>query len=90
MKRIHIYVKGLVQGVFFRHNTIVHARELDLKGWVKNLIDGRVEILCEGNDESVDKLVAWCKIGPIGAQVEEVEIQQEEVNNEFQNFEIIY
>jgi len=69
---------------------MLHARELNLKGWVKNLMDGRVEILCEGKDESVDKLEAWCRTGPAGARVEDVEIQQEEVNNEFQNFKIIY
>jgi len=90
MKRIHIYVSGLVQGVYFRHNTMIQADRLALNGWVKNLTDGRVEIICEGSDESIDKMAAWCNIGPIGAYVEGLEIQQEEFKNEFKKFQIIY
>jgi len=90
MKRNHIYVSGLVQGVYFRHNTMLHAEMLGIKGWVRNLRDGRVEIVCEGNDESVDKFTAWCNIGPRGAYVEGLDIEQEEFKNEFNKFQILY
>jgi acylphosphatase len=90
MKRIHIYVNGLVQGVYFRYNTMIEAERLGLKGWVRNLTDGRVEIVCEGSDESVDKLAVWCKTGPRGALVEGLDIQQETIKNEFKKFQIIY
>jgi acylphosphatase len=90
MKRIHIYVSGLVQGVYFRQNTMIQAELLGLKGWVRNLTDGRVEIICEGSDESVDRLTAWCNIGPGGARVESINIQQEEFKNEFNKFRILH
>jgi acylphosphatase len=90
MKRIHIYVSGLVQGVYFRHNTMIQAEILDLKGWVRNLTDGRVEIVCEGKDESIDKLAVWCSIGPRGAYVKGLDVQQEEFKNEFKKFQIAY
>ena len=61
MKRLHIYVSGIVQGVFFRQSTLTKAKEFGIYGWVKNLRDGRVEIVCEGNEESLKKMVIWCK-----------------------------
>jgi acylphosphatase len=90
MKRIHIYVSGLVQGVYFRHNAFIQAEGLGLKGWARNLTDGRVEIICEGSNESVDKMAAWCRVGPRGACVNGLDIQQEEFKNEFKNFQILY
>jgi acylphosphatase len=90
MKRIHIYVSGLVQGIYFRHNTMIQAEGLGLKGWVRNLSDGRVEIVCEGKDEFVDKLATWCSVGPRGAYIKGLEIQHEEFINEFNKFQIIY
>lgn len=90
MKRIHIYVSGLVQGVYFRHNTKIKAEEFGLKGWVRNLSDGRVEIVCEGISDSIDKMTAWCRRGPRGAYVEHLEIYQGEFINEFNEFRIEY
>jgi acylphosphatase len=90
MKRNHIYVTGLVQGVYFRHNTMIQAKGLGLKGWVRNLTDGRVEIVCEGKGECVDKFTAWCSTGPRGAHVKSLDIQQEEFKNEFNKFKILY
>ena len=90
MKRACIHVSGTVQGVYFRQNTLIKAQELGLKGLVKNLWDGRVEIVCEGSGESIDNIIAWCRKGPRGARVEDVDIQWEEFMDEFDDFRIAY
>jgi|TARA_B100001964_G_C14166640_1_gene569425 acylphosphatase len=89
-KRIHIYVIGRVQGVFFRVNTVHKANLLGVKGWVKNLTDRRVEILMEGNEEMVDQLLDWCKKGPPGAEVDDVKINVLPFIQEFNDFKIVY
>ncbi|MCX8021381.1 MAG: acylphosphatase [Syntrophorhabdaceae bacterium] len=89
MKRVHIYVTGIVQGVFFRHNTARKATALNIKGWVRNLPDGRVEILCEGREEDLEELIRWSKKGPPGAYVEDVEVEWQEFTNEFKDFRIV-
>ncbi|MCX7965075.1 MAG: acylphosphatase [Syntrophorhabdaceae bacterium] len=89
MKRVHIFVKGIVQGVFFRHFTSLQARQLGIKGWVRNLPDGRVEIVCEGDKDSLEKMIKWCRKGPEGAFVEGIDVTYEEYKNEFTDFRII-
>jgi len=59
MKRVHIFVSGIVQGVFFRHFTSMKAKQLGLTGWVRNLRDGRVEMVCEGNEDAIKEMIAW-------------------------------
>ncbi len=86
--RVHIFVKGRVQGVFFRQSTKEKAQALGVFGWVKNLPDGRVEAVFEGEREKVEELVEWAKKGPIIANVEDIEIRQEQYQGEFNNFEI--
>ena len=71
-KRVHILVKGIVQGVGFRHATIIAARQLALAGWVKNLPDGAVEIIAEGEDEDLKQLIQWCRQGPPASRVDDV------------------
>ena len=88
MKRIHIIVKGNVQGVFFRANTKDIAIKLGLKGYVKNLPDGSVEIVAEG--EKVNELIEFCKKGTEYAKVEDVVVKVGKHKNEFENFEIRY
>jgi|TARA_B100001971_G_C18122146_1_gene500024 acylphosphatase len=88
MKRIHIIVKGSVQGVFFRSNTKETAIKLGLKGYVKNLDGGSVEIVAEGNEDEINELIEFCKKGPGSAQVEDVEIEFEKPKIEFKSFEI--
>ena len=88
--RIHIYVSGFVQGVMFRVNIRRKAIELDVKGWTRNLEDGRIEALVEGNENSVKKLVEWCRTGPPGAQVTSVEVRTEECKNDFNDFKVIW
>jgi acylphosphatase len=69
MKRLHAVVRGRVQGVGFRAATHHEGRRLGLHGWVRNRMDGTVEVLVAGDDAAVDQLVAWLKRGPRGAHV---------------------
>ena len=69
-----VRVKGLVQGVAFRHFTKERARELGLAGWVKNLPDGSVEVWAEGAPDRLDLLVAWLRHGPPAARVAELDV----------------
>lgn len=63
MARAHVFVSGKVQGVFYRDTTREEARKRDVRGWVRNLRDGRVEAVFEGPDEAVEAMVAWCRVG---------------------------
>lgn len=90
MTRAHIYVRGLVQGVYFRHYTEMTANRLGLTGWVRNLRDGRVEVVCEGPEERVDEMVEWCKEGPRSAVVKGIELSWEEYTGEFAAFHVRY
>jgi len=86
MKRVHVFISGRVQGVFFRAVTQQTAKGFNLTGWVRNVADGRVEAVFEGEDESVNKVLKWCHTGPPAARVEEVIISEEHYINEFNNF----
>jgi len=86
--RVHIYVSGRVQGVFYRSNTRRRALELGLTGWVRNLPDGRVEIVAEGEREKLERLIEWCGRGPPLARVEGLEIAWERPTGEFNYFTI--
>ncbi len=88
MKRVHVYISGRVQGVFFREYTRRKAMELGVKGWVRNLSDGRVEAVFEGDDKAVDAMVRWCWEGSPYASVTGVEAREEEYTGEFRGFEI--
>jgi acylphosphatase len=88
MKRIHVYISGRVQGVFFRAETQRTAKGFNLTGWVRNVPDGRVEALFEGDDTNVDKMLAWCHIGPPTAKVTEVLTEEEPCSGEFRDFSI--
>jgi acylphosphatase len=81
-KRAHVFVSGQVQGVFFRAECASRARELGLGGFVRNLPDGRVESAFEGDPAAVDAMVDWCHTGPPWAQVEKVDVTEEEPTGE--------
>ncbi|MCK4534247.1 MAG: acylphosphatase [Syntrophobacterales bacterium] len=89
-RRVHVFITGRVQGVFFRAETKKQALELGLKGWVRNLYDRRVEAVFEGNENSVGKMIDWCKKGPGPAHVKGVEIVEEPPTNRSEDFEIRY
>lgn len=89
-QRVHLFVKGKVQGVFFRQALKVMAKKKNVFGWVKNLKDGRVEAILEGEDVNVSSLVEWCHAGPANARVEDIEIRNEKYKGEFSKFEVLY
>ena len=91
MKRVHVLVRGVVQGVGFRTFVRRHARKLGVKGFVRNLPDGfTVEIVAEGPDDAIEQLISIVRKGPPGAIVEDIDIEYEEPRNEFNDFEILY
>lgn len=89
-QRVRLFVKGKVQGVFFRQALKVKAKQNNVSGWVKNLKDGRVEAVLEGEDVDVSSVVEWCHAGPANARVEDIEIRNEKFKNEFEKFEVLY
>jgi len=88
MRCVHVYIKGRVQGVFFRAATQQEAEDLNLTGWVRNMPDGRVEAVFQGEDKNVDKMLRWCHSGPPAARVEEVLASEEPCQNEFNDFTV--
>lgn len=89
MKRAHIIIYGRVQGVWFRAHTKEMADKLGIKGWVRNLPDGSVEAVFEGDEKSIEEMIRWCHHGPPLARVDRAEIKYEEPKGE-RNFEIRY
>lgn len=82
MKRAHVFVSGRVQGVFFRATCREEAQDAGVNGWVRNLPDGRVEAVFEGEDAAVERMVAWCRKGPAGARVTGVDLRWENPQDE--------
>ena len=89
-QRVHIFISGKVQGVFFRQALKVIAKKNNVVGWVRNLPDKRVEAILEGDSKSVNLVVEWAKIGPANSHVDNIEINNEEFENEFSTFEVLY
>ena len=87
MQCVHLVVSGRVQGVFFRDNARRKATELGLKGYAKNLPDGTVEIVAEGDEEKINELIDFIKKGPGIAKVEGIKLKHKEPEN-FNGFEI--
>jgi len=88
--RVHVLVSGRVQGVFFRSETGREARKWDVFGWVRNLLDGKVEAVFEGEEEVVNVLVEFCKRGPPDAVITGVKVDWESYKGEFRDFEMRY
>ena len=75
--RAHVFVRGRVQGVYYRASTRDAAREAGVDGWVRNLDDGRVEAVFEGPEAAVDEMIEWCHTGSRAAEVEAVDVRTE-------------
>lgn len=84
--RAHVFVSGIVQGVFFRQGTKQQAEIYNVKGWIRNLLDERVEAVFEGEENNVKKLVEYCHHGPPDAKVTNVEVQWQKYLGEFNSF----
>jgi acylphosphatase len=78
LTRVRVRIRGRVQGVFFRAEARARAESLGVAGWIRNADDGSVEAVLEGADEQIESLLEWCRRGPAGALVEEVEAVREE------------
>ncbi|HDR72472.1 MAG TPA: acylphosphatase [Methanoculleus sp.] len=89
-RRAHVWVSGRVQGVYFRDATRASAERSGVAGWVRNLPDGRVEAVFEGDPGAVDRMVEFCRSGPRSARVERVEVVEEDFRGELQGFEVRY
>lgn len=89
-KRVHLLIRGRVQGVYFRQSMMETAEKNNVLGWVQNLPDNRVEAILEGNDSNVDAVIEWANFGPAGAVVDELKITEENYIDEFSDFEIRY
>jgi len=90
MKRYHVLISGRVQGVCFRANTWEKARSLGLTGWVRNLPDGRVEAVFEGEPVAAETMRHWCGTGTPPARVDHLEAYEESPTGEFADFKIVY
>lgn len=88
--RIRLNIIGRVQGVFYRAGTRREALSLGLTGWVRNLPDGSVEVVAEGEEDQLKKLISWCRRGPPLAIVRSVEVKREPPVNEFETFSVKY
>ncbi len=80
---------GIVQGVFYRYSTKRQADELGLAGTVRNLPDGSVEVVCEGEEKKIERLIEWCGQGPSGAFVENVDVRWHETSGGLTGFSIV-
>ncbi len=88
--RAKVVIHGIVQGVFFRASTRDEAIRIGVGGWVRNLSDGTVQALFEGEKKKVEQILGWCHKGPHGARVDKVEISWEPYKGEYQLFDIRY
>jgi len=87
-KRIHLVIRGQVQGVYFRASAQREARQLGLTGWVRNRPDGAVEVIAEGEEDQVKDLLNWSQRGPATARVDMVETRWRSYTGEFAEFKI--
>jgi acylphosphatase len=87
-KSVRLYIDGAVQGIFFRNFVKENAEKEDVRGFVRNLEDGKVEVFLEGNIDPVNKMVEICKKGPKHAQIRKVE-EKEEKFQDFKNFKVL-
>jgi len=90
MKTVHYIVKGMVQGVFFRHHTRLTAQQLNICGTVKNLYNGDVEVLAQGEPAALEEFEIFLHQGPISARVDQVIRQEIEDDTVYSGFNVVY
>jgi len=89
-RRAHVWITGRVQGVFFRTYTQDAAHRTGVAGWVRNLPDGRVEAVFEGDWDNVEKMIAWCHEGSPLCRVDKVEVIEEVYSGEFHGLTVTH
>ncbi|MEE9356069.1 MAG: acylphosphatase [Methylococcaceae bacterium] len=87
-KHVEILISGRVQGVFYRASARTKALQLEILGYTENRADGRVKIMASGHPASVQKLIDWCQIGPFGANVKKVMVEDKPMDESYETFEI--
>ena len=88
-KAVRIYIQGTVQGVFFRAFVKEHAERNNVKGFIRNLEDGRIEVFLEGDPLNVNKMIELCKKGPKHSQIRKVDLKPEKFQ-EFKSFKVLH
>ena len=88
--RVHVFIDGRVQGVAYRFFAEKQANRLGLTGWVRNLADGRVEVLAEGPAAEIETFLDRLRGGPSLAHVDQFEVRREQATGEFVSFEIVF
>lgn len=88
MKRLHAVVRGRVQGVGYRATTLHEARRRNLTGWIRNLPDGNVEVLVEGDEPTVLDFLEFLRRGPLGARVNGIDTDWAAARSDLQTFDI--
>jgi len=88
-KSVRVYIEGTVQGIFFRGFVKENAERHNVKGFVRNLEDGRVEVFLEGNNDDVDKMIELCRTGPKHSDIKNVEVKDEKFQD-FKNFKVLH
>ncbi len=86
MKQVHLYISGFVQGVGYREHTKRESKKLGLTGWVRNLSDGRVEVLAQGTEEKLKELIKKCERGSYLSEVKDISIEWNDSNELFPDF----
>ena len=88
LKQVPLFVRGRVQGVYFRASAQREGRRLGLTGWVKNRADGAVEVLAEGEEEEIKELIGWVHRGPGAARVDSVDVRWRSFTGDYPDFRI--
>jgi acylphosphatase len=88
LKRIHLVIRGRVQGVYYRASAVREAKRLGLTGWVKNRPDSAVEVVAEGEEDQVKDFLAWAQHGPSTARVDKIDTRWRSYTGEFATFTI--
>jgi len=88
MPTIHLIIKGRVQGVFYRTTAKDVANKIGITGWVKNTVEGNVELMATGSKDQLEKLIEWCKVGPGNAIVTEIVVTDQNEES-FKGFEVL-
>jgi acylphosphatase len=89
-RRAHVWIAGRVQGVFFRAYTLDAAQLIGVTGWVRNLRDGKVEAVFEGEADKVEKMIEWCREGSPMSRVDRVEVLEEVYTGDFDRLEVAH